>query len=285
MRLRFDSVGAFEWTVRIADLDTPPAPAVITDELVPAVVSAVIVKAALVAPPVTVTLSGTDAAVALPLESVTTRPPAGAGAVNVTVPVLVAPSRTDVGLTVRLDGVGAAVEPVVTLRTDDLETPPLAAVIVIELVGGHRAARDGELGAGAPARHDDARRYPGDRGVAARQRHGLPARGRCGRQRDRPGGRRASGDGGGAQAEAGEGRGRRGGGDGAARQARIRRSRRPVVDVDRAVGGPRVRVALDPKLPDPSLVPTATPSTEIVRPATALPPLAAWLRSPRRARR
>ena len=102
-RLRFERVGLPEFTVNVADLDTPPALAVMTEELLPAVEPAWIVNVALVSPPATVTLSGTVAAVAFPLESATTSPPAGAGPVRVTVPVLVEPSTTAVGLRLRLE--------------------------------------------------------------------------------------------------------------------------------------------------------------------------------------
>jgi len=59
------------------------------------------VKAALVAPAGTVTLEGTLAAAVLLLESVTCAPPAGAGPLNVTVPVEdCVPPITLVGLSV-----------------------------------------------------------------------------------------------------------------------------------------------------------------------------------------
>jgi hypothetical protein len=57
------------------------------------------VKLALVAPAGTVTLAGTFAAAVLSLDSATSKPPAGAAAVNVTVPVDDAPPTTSVGLT------------------------------------------------------------------------------------------------------------------------------------------------------------------------------------------
>src|SRR6266699_4004782 len=55
------------------------------------------VKVALVAPTGTVTLEGTVAAAVLLLESVTCAPPAGAGPLNVTVPVEEFPPATLVG--------------------------------------------------------------------------------------------------------------------------------------------------------------------------------------------
>lgn len=62
----------------------------------------VTLKFALVAPAATVTLDGT-LATALPLMSETTAPPAGAGALNVTVPCDVPPPVTVAGLSVRDD--------------------------------------------------------------------------------------------------------------------------------------------------------------------------------------
>src|SRR6266403_3909444 len=58
------------------------------------------VKVALVAPAETVTLEGTLAAVVLLLERVTWAPPAGAGPLNVTVPVEEVPPVTLVGFRV-----------------------------------------------------------------------------------------------------------------------------------------------------------------------------------------
>jgi hypothetical protein len=57
------------------------------------------VNVAVVAPAATVTLAGTLAAVVLLLESVTSAPPAGAGALSVTVPVEELPPVTLVGFT------------------------------------------------------------------------------------------------------------------------------------------------------------------------------------------
>src|SRR5215204_5782342 len=65
-------------------------------------------KLALVAPPGTVTLGGTVAAVVLSLDKATEKPPAPAGAVSVTVPVAGSPPTTSVGLTFTVDSAGAA---------------------------------------------------------------------------------------------------------------------------------------------------------------------------------
>jgi hypothetical protein len=58
----------------------------------------VTVNVAVVAPDATVTDAGTWAAAALLEVKLTTAPPAGAGPVNVTVPVEDVPPKTDVGL-------------------------------------------------------------------------------------------------------------------------------------------------------------------------------------------
>ena len=70
----------------------------------------VIVKVAVVAPDVTVTLAGTWAAAVLLLVRVTTAPPVGAAAANVTVPIDEVPPITEPGLSVT-----ALSEPVITV--------------------------------------------------------------------------------------------------------------------------------------------------------------------------
>ena len=82
-------------------------------------------KVALVAPAATVTLAGTVAAAVLLLASVTTIPPAGAGALRVTVPVEDVPPVTLAGLRLRADRVGAAVGFTVSMAV--CVTPPYVA--------------------------------------------------------------------------------------------------------------------------------------------------------------
>ena len=74
---------------------------------------------ALVAPAGTVTLPGTEATDELPLDSVTTAPPAGAGPDSVAVPVEGFPPTTVEGLTPTEDNTAAGV----TVRVDVLVTP------------------------------------------------------------------------------------------------------------------------------------------------------------------
>ena len=83
-------------------------------------------KVAVVAPAATVTVAGTVAAFALLLASVTTRPPAGAAALSVTVPVVAAPPTTDAGLTATVLSATAGF----TVRVAVFATPPYVAVIV-----------------------------------------------------------------------------------------------------------------------------------------------------------
>lgn len=91
-------------------------------------VSVVAVNVAVVAPALTVRLAGTVAAAVLLLVSVTTTPPVGAAAFNVTVPVALArPPMTVVGFSDTERSIG------LTVRVAVLLTPPCAAVIVMVL--------------------------------------------------------------------------------------------------------------------------------------------------------
>lgn len=83
------------------------------------------VKVAVVAPAGTVTLEGTLAAAVLLLESVTCAPPAGAGPLNVTVPVDdCAPPTTLMGFNASEERVGAGGGVGATVSDADLVMPP-----------------------------------------------------------------------------------------------------------------------------------------------------------------
>src|SRR5215217_8558676 len=92
----------------IAYAVTPPAVPMMSADWLLLTVLVETGKLALVAPPGTVTLGGTVAAVVLSLDKATERPPAPAGAVSVTVPVAGSPPTTSVGLTFTVDSAGAA---------------------------------------------------------------------------------------------------------------------------------------------------------------------------------
>lgn len=102
------------FTVKVADLVTPPELAVIVTDTDAVTDEVAIVKPALVAPAATVTLAGTVATAVLLLESVTTMPPEGAAAVSVTVPLTELPPVTLVepSVSVLKDGAGALGETV-----------------------------------------------------------------------------------------------------------------------------------------------------------------------------
>jgi hypothetical protein len=87
----------------------------------------VTLNVAVVDPAATVTLAGTVADALLD-SSVTTRPPAGAADVNVTVPVLAVPPVTDVGFKVTVLSTGAVIP-----RDADWLTPPSVVVIVLDV--------------------------------------------------------------------------------------------------------------------------------------------------------
>jgi hypothetical protein len=93
-------------TVKVALILVPLVAEIVT-ELEEVTTAVVIENVAVVEPAGTVTLAGTVATEVRLLESVTTIPPAGAGPVNVTVPVDGLPPCTLLGLRVRDDIVGA----------------------------------------------------------------------------------------------------------------------------------------------------------------------------------
>jgi len=110
--------------VRLAVWEAPDNVAVIVLAEFAATAVVVTVNVAVVEPAATVTLAGTVAATLLDA-SVTTKPPAGAAADNVTVPVLETPPATDVGFKVT-DVSDAAV----IVRLAVWEAPDNVAVIV-----------------------------------------------------------------------------------------------------------------------------------------------------------
>jgi len=98
-------------TVRVAVRETPPAEAVIVTLVALETACVETVKFALVAPAGTVTVLGTVATFVLLLLRFTTNPPDGAGAVRVTVPVLLLPPTTLVGFRLRLLRLGCVGPP------------------------------------------------------------------------------------------------------------------------------------------------------------------------------
>jgi len=81
------------------------------------------VNVAVVAPAAAVTLDGTVAAAVLLLESATVAPPAGAGPLNVTVPVEGVPPMTLVGFSVSDERVGGGGGADVTVSEADRVAP------------------------------------------------------------------------------------------------------------------------------------------------------------------
>jgi len=114
-------------TVMVADLETPLRVPVIVKEDAAVTALVVMVKVADVAPAATVTLAGTVPIVVDEDESVTTAPPAGAGFVNVTVPVTAKPPVTAATLVVTLDKTAGGG---VTVRVAVPVLPLVVAVIV-----------------------------------------------------------------------------------------------------------------------------------------------------------
>src|ERR1700741_5427378 len=101
------------------------------------------VKVALRAPPVMVTLAGTCAAAVLLLDNVTTAPAGGAAPFNVTVPVELLPPTTDVGVLVTDDRAAAFTltvavfaTPYVAVMTDEVfaATPRVVTLNVVDVL-------------------------------------------------------------------------------------------------------------------------------------------------------
>jgi hypothetical protein len=114
------------FTVRAAVFETPRYVAVNVTAVAAVTAFPVTVNVAVRAPAAIVTETGTDAA-ALFDDSVTTAPPAGAFAVNVTVPVTVLPAVTVAALSVNVLNAAAGG---VTVNTVVFVTVPFLAVIV-----------------------------------------------------------------------------------------------------------------------------------------------------------
>jgi hypothetical protein len=105
--------------------DAPPPVAVIVTVWFDATALGVTANVALIDPAGIVTLAGTVSALVLLLDSVTTKPPVGAGALIVTVPVTLVPIRPVVGLTDTAEAAGG-----VTVNVADFELPDTVAVMV-----------------------------------------------------------------------------------------------------------------------------------------------------------
>jgi hypothetical protein len=121
-----ETEAAAGFTVSAAVLETAPFVAVIVTAVTAVTVDVVTVNVAVVAPAATVTDTGTDAT-ALFDASVTTKPPAGAADVRVTVPVLDVPPVTDVGFKATVLSTGAVIP-----RDADWLVAPSVAVIVAD---------------------------------------------------------------------------------------------------------------------------------------------------------
>jgi hypothetical protein len=125
-------------TVSVADRVTPPDVAEIVTTVADVTVFVVTTNPTVVAPAGTVTLANTLVTAVLLLDRVTTAPPAGAGALSVTVPVADEPAGTLVGW--RLSDVNVAAG--VTTSWANRVVPPSVAkiVTVVDVVTGLVAA-------------------------------------------------------------------------------------------------------------------------------------------------
>jgi hypothetical protein len=127
-------------TVSVAVFFTLPTDAVIVADVVAVTGAVVMANEVELAPAGIVTLAGTVAAAVRLLASVTTRPPAGAIPVSVTVPVDGVPPWTDVGFSVSVLGAAG-----LTVSVAFFDADPYVAVIagfaaavtaVVETVNG-----------------------------------------------------------------------------------------------------------------------------------------------------
>ena len=112
--LRVTELNVAGVTVNVAVLVVPKVPEMVT-EAVLATGLVVTGNVAVVAFAATITLVGTCATAVLLLDSVTTAPPAGAGPLNVTVPVDDLPPTTEAGLSVTVLKVAAVTVSVAVL--------------------------------------------------------------------------------------------------------------------------------------------------------------------------
>ena len=118
LRERMESAAGF--TVKVADLLTVPADAVMTTAAWVATGVVVMVNVAVVLPDATVTFAGSAATDGFALDRVTVNPPVEAARVSVTVPVELLPPTRLAGLSANVDKAGEGA----TVRTADALPPP-----------------------------------------------------------------------------------------------------------------------------------------------------------------